>query len=188
MRRESLRRIQPPATRGLQHRRPMLFLLLIVAIALTACTKSQPAPAETVAALDHVDSAHLKPIHFLQKTFPVKKNVHFQFAVPAHTAIPRLHGTFKSFVPRPGADSLSDDSTDVDFLLMNPDQFSDFSRGNGGGTALYSVDPTHDHEVDFVLPPTQDDSATYYIVFRNSPGGVAQKQVTADFSVQFGYQ
>ena len=170
-----------------RHRKRALFILF-VALALAGCTKSPPAPQETGTPLDHVDSAHVKPIHFLHKSFPVKSSVHFEFTVPAHTAIPRLHGTFKSFVSRPGEDSLSDDSTDVDFVLMNADQFSDFSHGRGGGTALYTVDPTHDHEVDFVLSPTQDDSATYYIVFRNSPGGAAVKQVEADFSLNFGYQ
>lgn len=41
--------------------------------------------------------------------------------------------------------------------------------------------------MDFLLSPTQDDSVAYYIVFRNSPGGAAVKQVEADFSLKFGY-
>jgi hypothetical protein len=171
---------------------PACALMFAVALLLLsiACKKSPSPPAETtpVNPLDHVDSAHVKPINFLHKTFPVKKTVHFEFQVPAHTSLPRLHGTFRSFVPRPGDDDLSDDSTDVDLVLLNADQYADFSQGHGTGTALYTVDPTHDHEVDFLLTPTQDDSATYYIVFRNSPGGAPTKQIQADFSLNFGYQ
>jgi hypothetical protein len=37
---------------------------------------------------------------------------------------------------------------------MNPQQFGDYSRGHSSGTALYTVEATHDHEVEFVLPPT----------------------------------
>jgi hypothetical protein len=164
-------------------------LLCALLLLLAACTNSQPAPQSTttVNRFDHVDSAHLQPVHFLHKVFPVKKTVSFEFQVPAHTAIPRLYGTFRAFVLRSGQDSLSDNSTNVEFLIMNADQFSDFSRGVDG-TAIYTVNPTHDHEVDFLLPPTQDDSATYHITFRNSPGGAAVKQVQADFALNLGYQ
>jgi hypothetical protein len=155
---------------------------------LSGCSKQQSAPVkETLNPLDHVDSSHSKPINFLHKTFTVKKFAQFQIEVPPHTVIPRIHGTFKSFVPRAGDDNLSDDTTDVGFLLMNADQFADYSHGHGGGTALYAVEATHDHEVEFVLPPTKDDPEKYYVVFVNAPGGVAVKSVEADFSLSFGY-
>ena len=48
---------------------------------------------------------------------------------------------------------------------------------------MYTVDPTHDHEVEFLMPPTQGEPAKYYVVFRNSPGGAALKYVKADFSL-----
>jgi len=118
----------------------------------------------------------------------LKKTASFEFQVPAHTALPRLHGRFQSSVPGAGSESASDDSANVDLLLLNADQYADFSRGGGEGTALYTVEPTHDHEVVFLLSPTQEDSATYYVVFRNSPGGAPSKQVKADFTLTFGYQ
>jgi hypothetical protein len=166
-------------------------LIVIVAAGLVAvspaCSKHQPAPRETSNPLDHVDSSHSKSINFLHKTFPVRKFAQFQIEVPPHTVIPRIHGTFKSFVPRKGDDNLSDNTTDVGFLLMNADQFADYSHGRGGGTALYTVEATHDHEVEFVLPPTRDDPEKYYVVFVNAPGGAALKSVEADFSLSFGY-
>ena len=160
--------------------------ILLLALVLPACNQHHP-PKETSNPLDHVDSSHSKPVNFLRKTFTVKKYAQFPIEVPAHTVIPRVHGNFKSFVPRPGDDNLSDSSTDVGFLLMNADQFADYSRGQGGGTALYTVEATHDHEVEFLLPPTQDDPAKYYVVFFNSPGGAPTKTVTADFTLSFGY-
>lgn len=164
-------------------------VVLGVLLLLCACNKSQPVShGPTVNPLDKVDSAHVKPISLLHKTFVLKKTASFEFQVPAHTALPRLHGAFQSSVPRAGGDSLSDDSANVDLVLLNADQYADFSHGGGEGTALYTVEPTHDHEVDFLLSPTQEDSATYYLVFRNSSGGAATKQVKADFSLTFGYQ
>jgi hypothetical protein len=157
-------------------------------VVLLACDK-QPnqAAKESSNPLDRIDSSHQKPINFLHKTFTVKKSAQFPIEVPAHTVIPRVHGTFKSFVPRTGDDPLSDGSTDVGFLLMNAEQFADYSHGHGGGTALYTVEATHDHEVEFVLPPSKDDPEKYYVVFVNSPGGAPVKSVQADFTLSFGY-
>lgn len=166
-----------------------LLAILLAGFAL-ACNQAPPtAPAkETLNPLDHVDSSHSRPINFLHRTFTVKKYAQFTVEVPPHTVIPRIHGTFQSFVPRTGDDNLSDDSTNVSFLLMNADQFADFSQGHGGGTALYTVEATHDHEVEFVLPPTKDASEKYHVVFVNAPGGAPVKSVSADFSLSFGYQ
>ncbi|MGC2193523.1 MAG: hypothetical protein WA628_02530 [Terriglobales bacterium] len=169
-------------------RRSLMGMVVAGALAaFPACSKHQPAPRETSNPLDHVDSSHAKPINFLHKTFTVKKFAQFPIEVPPHTVIPRIHGTFKSFVPRPGDDDLSDDSTDVGFLLMNSEQFADYSHSHGGGTALYTVEASHDHEVEFVLPPTKNEAEKYYVVFFNSPGGAATKSVEADFTLSFGY-
>ena len=165
-----------------------LIATLAVLLLFTACNKSQtPAPAPTINSLDHVDSAHVQPINFLHKTFALKKTASFEFQVPAHTALPRLRGTFRSFVPRVEGEAVSDENADVDLVLLSAEQYADFKRGSGDGTALYTVDPTHDHEVEFQLSPTQEDSVTYYLLFRNSPGGAPSKQVAADFSLNFGY-
>jgi len=154
---------------------------------LLACTKKGSPPKAEPNTFDRVDSTRKKPINFLHKTFAVKKYAQFPVEVPSHTAIPRIQGTFQSFVPRPGEDDLSDETTDVEFLLMNAEQFADYARGHGGGTALYYVEPTHDHEVEFALPPTQDDPVKYYVVFVNAQGGAPVKSVKADFNLSFGY-
>ena len=160
---------------------------------LTACNQKKQTAAPAISPDDlpvprKQNDAQGKPITFLHKTFSLKKSAQFSIEVPPHSVIPRIHGTFQSFVPRPGDDNLSDDSTDVTFLLMNSEQFSDYARNPAGSTALYSVEATHNHEVDFVLPPTNDSPAKYYVVFVNAPGGVSVKSVTADFGLFFGYQ
>ena len=167
----------------------VIFAAGLLASGLSGRNKSKPAPAkESVNPLDRVDASRVKPSNFLHKTFTVKKYAQFAVEVPPHSLIPRIHGTFRSFVPRAGDDDLSDDSTDVLFLLMNAEQFHDYARGpGGGGTALYTVEATHDHEVEFILPPTQDAAKKYYVVFVNSPGGVGVKSVAADFTLSFGY-
>jgi len=172
--------------RSLRRISRLLFLASLL-LFLLAC-KQVPPPAAAPHPLDRMDSKRLKPVNFLHKTFVIKKSVQFKFEVPPHSVLPRLQGTFQSFVTRPGADNLSDEIADVELLLMNADQFADFSHGRGDGTALYNVDPTHNHEVEFLLPPRQDHPAHYYVIFRNAPGGAPVKSVQADFSLNFGYQ
>jgi hypothetical protein len=116
----------------------------------------------------------------------VKKFTPFQVEVPAHIVVPRIHGTFTSFVIE-GSERQSDDSTDISFLLMSTDQYAEYAKGNRQATALYTVDSSHDHEVEFLLPPTKDDPVKYYIVFVNLPTGKAEKRVEADFTLTSGY-
>ena len=173
-------------------RRRLPVLLIAGLTLLSACKKEQAAaPAvspDNLPALNKPNDAQSRPITFLHKTFTVKRSAQFSIEVPPHSVIPRIHGTFESFVPRPGDDDLSDESTDVTFLLMNSEQFADYARNPSGGTALYSVEATHNHEVDFMLPPTNDSPAKYYVVFVNAPGGAPVKSVTADLGLLFGYQ
>jgi len=168
---------------------PVIFAVGLLLL-LAACKQKKqevPVSPDNLPALKPQPDAQSKPIVFLHKTFTVTKSVPFTVEVPPHSVIPRIHGTFQSFVPRPGDDDLSDASTDVTFLLMNAEQFADFSRNPAGSTTLYSVEATHHHEVEFVLPPTKDSSVKYYVVFVSAPGGVPVKTVNADFGLYFGY-
>lgn len=164
----------------------LLSALAVVLFAAAACNKQQKPPEEEVDSLHKIDSVRREPNRFLHKTFQLKKTAQFSFTVPEHTPIPHLQGTFSSFVPRPGDDPLSDDTTNVDCLLLDADQYAEFTHGNFNGTALYATGPTHDHEVDFSLSPTMEQPATYYVVFR-SAGGAPVKSVKADFNVTYGY-
>ena len=119
----------------------------------------------------------------VHKTFAVGSAAKFLFQVPPHAASPQLHGTYHSFVQGSDAQS-SDDRGDIDFLLMNDQQYADFAQGHLGD-AVYAVDSSHEQDVSFGLPATLDRPAQYYLVFRNSDSRTGKKVVQADFRVDF---
>ena len=168
-------------------RRPSLFVVLIGALLLftsSACQKKRPPASEEVLPMDRVAPTPVSTTEaVLHKTFAVAKAAIFPFEVPAHAVTPRLHGNFKSYVKQVSIQS-SDESADVDFLILTRDQYDDFVHGRAGA-ALFSLDTSHDQDVNVTLPGYQDQPQKYYLVFRNSPGGEAKKLVQADFTVDF---
>jgi len=136
--------------------------------------------------LNRANSTRIEPRHFLHKTFSVKKHAEFVVEVPPHAAIPHLQGSFRSFISQPGAEPIIDETADVDCLVLNADQYDAFTHGRSEGTALYSTGPTHNHEVDYHLPPTHEASDRYYVVFRRV-GASPIRSVEADFTLSFGY-
>lgn len=154
----------------------------------------QPA-AQPPSAADHVgDSPVGTSREILNKTFRVNGIVDLPFEIPAHAATPTLKGTYRSFVKEsptgsqsaaPARASVSSDAVaDVDFLVLNEQQFGDFLNGRPGD-AIFSADSAHDGEVNFSLPPTLAKSTWYYLVFRNGSPGGDKKIVQADFRVDF---
>ena len=118
----------------------------------------------------------------LHKSFAVSTSAAFPFEIPAHAAMPHLRGNYKSFVTKLGVQS-NEDSANVDFLVLTDDQYADFVSGGRG--ALFSVDASHDQGVDIDLPPSLNQPKKYYLIFRNTSGGDAQKVVQADLTVDF---
>jgi hypothetical protein len=163
----------------------LLLAVGVVAGSLAGCSRQAP-KQETVNPLDRVDNTKFQPKNFLHKTFAVKTFSSFAVEVPPHIVIPRIHGTFISFVKQ-GEDRQSDDSTDVSFLLMSADQYAEYAHGNRQAEALYTVDSSHSHEVEFLLPPTKEDGVKYYVVFVNLSAGKGPKMVEADFTLSSGY-
>jgi len=124
----------------------------------------------------------------VHKTFSVSSAANFSFQVPPHAASPQLRGSYHSFVPasrdHPNNDQSNDDPGDVDFLLMNDEQYADYLNGHSADV-VYSVDSSHDQDVSLGLPATLDKPAQYYLVFRNSSGSRGRKIVQADFHLDF---
>jgi hypothetical protein len=118
----------------------------------------------------------------VHKTFAVTSTAQFLFEVPPHAASPQLHGSYHSF-SKNGVQS-GDDGGDIDLLLMNEQQYTDFLSGRPADV-VYSVDSSHDQDVSLGLPATQDQPVQYYLVFRNSPTSPGKKIVQADFRVDF---
>ena len=151
-----------------------------------ACTKADPPkPDRVVAPSDHVAPAPEVPIEavqVLQRTFDLKDSVVVPFEIPPHALQPHLHGAFASFVG--GAHGASDTSADIDFLILNDDQHSEFADGHASDS-MFSVEASHNQAVNFDLPPAMSRPVKYYLVFRNSSGGKAHKVVEASFRVDF---
>jgi len=164
--------------------RPLpVFLIIIAALALgvTACQKSKPPAVETPPS-EHVAPSPVGTSQtVLHKTFSVKNSVTVPFEIPAHAATPRLHGTFESFINQAG---VSDDEANIDFLIVNAGQYADLA-GNHPSEALFSADASHNQSVNLDLPPSLDQPAKYYLVFRNSAAKGPAKIVKADFHVDF---
>jgi hypothetical protein len=119
----------------------------------------------------------------LDRTFAVSTLIKVPFEIPAHAATPHLHGTFRSFVQRAGAQS-DDDSANVDFLVLNQQQYTELANGRPS-EALFSADATHDQEVNLGLPVSQAEPQKYYLLFRNSSRKEGKKIVEAKFTVDF---
>ena len=132
--------------------------------------------------LDHVGNSPVGTSDaFLHKTFPVVNVVDVPFEIPPHAANPQLRGTYHSFL----TDTHDVSSpADVECMLLNEKQYSDFLSGRPG-EAVFSAADTPDQEVNTSISPTFDKPAKYYLIFRNNsrPGG--NKVVQADFRVDF---
>ena len=116
----------------------------------------------------------------LRKTFPVVAVVNLPFDIPPHAANPHLKGAYRSFVKSNGGEA----AADVEFMLMNQQQFTALLSGHLGD-AVFSADDAHNQEVNFTMPPTFSDPVRYYLVFRNNSRERGKKLVQADFRVDF---
>lgn len=162
------------------------FLAVLLSCALilatTACQKKKTQAGEALPSTDRVGPSPLGTTqNILRKTFSVRTTAIFPFEISAHAYTPHLHGQYKSFVKESGQ---SDDSANVDFLILNEDQYADFVHRQSGET-IFSADASHDQDVDVRLPASRDKPLKFYLVFRNSSGGAATKLVKADFKVDF---
>jgi len=173
----------------IHQRRYAAALIAIFLLGAAACTKDSPKPTETIAPSDYV--APKGPVTpstagtaqtVLEKTFNLKGSATFPFEIPAHSAQPHLHGIFESFAgPGRGA---SDDSANIDLLLLNEEQQADFDS-NRPSDALFSVEASHNQAVNFDLPPSMKKPVKYYLVFRSSGGNKGGRIVDAHFRVDF---
>jgi len=140
------------------------------------------------AALDHVGGSVVGTSSaILHQTFAVASIVNVPFEVPAHAFSPQLRGNYRSFVRPAGGkpgETESSDAANVEFLVLNEAQYAEFLNGHDI-EAIFSADDAHDQEVNTALPPTVNQPAKYYLVFRNSSPKADKKVVQADFRIDF---
>lgn len=159
-----------------------MFLVAGISLPATSCQKPAAAPEPVVAHVEQAPSLVGTTQTILEKTFPLKTSATFPFEIPAHVVRPHLHGVFQSFAGQ--AHGISDESANLDFLVMNEEQNTDFA-GGGSGEALFSVEASHNQVVNFDLPAALGQPVKYYLVFRNPGPGGAKKVVEANFRVDF---
>jgi hypothetical protein len=159
--------------------------LLTAAVLLsTACSRKEAPKRANNDPLNQVRSGPAEPPrHFLHKTFKVATYVKFPFDVPSHAFNPKLQGSFKSY-PAGKSPEAGDDSSNVDFLLMNAEEFDDFVH-NRSSAVRYSIGAAHSQDVDYALPATLEEPVKYFIVFRNSASNGPPRMVDADFTISF---
>lgn len=155
----------------------------------TYMSKQGPVAVEEVKAAEYKPTAsdHVEgsiggtTMPILHDKFQVTVIVDLVFQVPAHAAMPQLHGTFRSFVPA-SAKPTGDTDADVEFHLLNNQEYSNFLNAEPS-EALFSAEATHDEGINVSLPPTLNKPATYHMVFLNESR--KKKVIEADFRLEF---
>jgi len=160
----------------------LIFLLAALVLAV-ACQKPKPPAEQVPLPMDRVAPSPVGTNQtILHKTFAVKNSATFPFEIPPHAVRPHLHGMFESFLRQEHGSS--DDTANVDFLIVNADQFADLTS-NRPSEALFSVEASHNQSVNVDLPASLDQPVKYYLIFRNAAGKGPGKIVEADFQVDF---
>jgi len=164
-------------------------LILAILVATFGCNRGpRQDSSDTGSSLDHVSQGpHLPPQRIAHGISKVQKYVKFQFEVPAHVISPRVAGEFTSFIQGAGGARISDESADVELMVMSEDQYNAFEQKTSA-ESVYAIEPSHDHGVSITLPTTQDAPVRYYAVFRRANDGKSPIWVNADLTAEFGSQ
>jgi len=137
----------------------------------------------TPVASDHVGGSVVgTSITILKDKFRVANVVDVPFEVPPHASMPKLRGTFRSFI-QPNGKPSSDTHADLDFQLLTDAQFAQFVNGQPS-EPLFAADATHDQAVNASLPPTLNKAVKYHLIFVNATRGT-KKVVQPDFQIDF---
>jgi hypothetical protein len=173
--------------------RVRLFLLLAaLTLAVAACQNKKPPAEDAPLPADRIAPSSVAPSPvgtnqtILHKTFTVKSSAIFPFEIPPRAVRPHLHGIFESFVSQLHGTSrgASDDEANLDFLILNAEQYADFASDRPGD-AIFSAEASHNQSINVDLPASLGQPVKYYLVFRSSAGKAPAKVVEADFQLDF---
>ncbi len=158
----------------------------IAFVTLLGCNRGQkPGLNDEGSSLDHVSQTpRLPPQRVAHGLSKLDKYQKFPFEVPPHALTPRLRGDFSSFMQGPDGARISDESADVELMVMSEEQYDAFVRQRSA-ESLYAIEPSHDHGVSIALPTTQATAERYYVVFRRTTDAKSPIWVNADLTVQF---
>jgi len=160
--------------------------ILCALLTLPGCNRAPKQETNEGPSLDHISQGpKLEPLRITHGMSKVQKFVKFPFEVPPHVVSTRVQGQFTSFIQGAGGARISDESADVELMIMNEEQYDAFEKKTGA-ESVYAIEPSHDHEVSITLPPTQNDPVHYYAVFRRTNDGKNPIWVNADLTAEFG--
>lgn len=139
---------------------------------------------ESVRAMKPIDRpiTSSEPAKAFQTTFELTTSAQCRFVIPPHTLNPTLRGEFQSFTNLNDPDRTSNRKADIGLMLVNADEFDDFLKGQQGD-ALFAIDSSHHHAVDYALPSTHDQPQEYHLLFQNFPRKT-KVFVRAEFTVE----
>ena len=166
-------------------RRLSVAPLALALVAILACNRGPARDLNPDSELDRVSQGpKLTPQRVTHGLTKVDKNQKLSFEVPPHQLTPRLNGTFTSFIQGAGGARISDESADVELMVMTEEQYDAYSN-HRSAESLYAIEPSHDHGVSIALPATREDSARYYAVFRRNVDARTPLWVNADLNIVF---
>ena len=166
-------------------RRPIPVLIVVALLAVLACKRAPQQDVNEESSLDRVNQGpRLAPQRVTHGISKLDKSQKFPFDLPAHALTPRLRGNYSSFVQGTGGARISDESADVELLVMSEEQYDAFTQRRSA-ESLYAIEPSHDHGVSIALPATQDTGSHYYAVFRRTVDAKTPIWVNTDLSVEF---
>ena len=157
-------------------------LTAVLLVGCVGCNKKAAPPEQAASPSSQAPSLAGTSQNILEKTFGLKGSAEFPFEIPAHAVMPHLHGIFQSFVGQ--VHGTSDDSANIDFIILNEEQHGDFAS-NRPSEALFTVEGSHNQAVNFDLPASFNQPVKYYLIFRNAEGSKSSKMVEANFRVDF---
>lgn len=164
----------------------VVIFIGVALLAFAGCNRGPRQDAGEGSSLDHISQGpRLAPLKVAHGVSKVQKYVKFPFEVPAHAITPRLEGEFSSFIQGAGGARISDESADVELMIMSEEQYDAFEQKRSA-ESVYAIEPSHDHGVSITLPATQDTPARYVAVFRRTNDGKNAVWVHAELTAQFG--
>jgi len=165
---------------------PSFLLMVLSAIVLSGCNHAgNQQPTDNSPSVDHVSQTpHAAPQKVAHGLIKVDKFQKFPFDVPPHVLAPRLRGEFSSFMQGEGGARISDESADVELMVMTEAQCDDFVHKRGA-QSVDAIEPSHNHGVKITLPPSEGEPVHYYVVFRRTTEAKNPVWINADLTADF---
>jgi hypothetical protein len=165
---------------------PCFLPMVLAALVFPGCNHaSKEQPESDSSSVDRVSQApHAAPQRVAHGLIKVDKFEKFPFDVPPHVLTPRLRGEFSSFMQGADGARISDESADVELLVMTEAQCDDFVHKRAA-QSVDAVEPSHNHGVKITLPPSEGEPVRYYVVFRRTTEAKKPIWINADLSADF---